>query len=411
MDAVIPVFLHANDPFAGEFPKFESVMDAARKATEVRQVQRVHIASDDAGVLSAAKNFSFNPIFIRRRECDPALPPFTKNILEELHVSGFNGEFMFVNFRNPLLTTGLLQEAVERFSSSPKDILLSAVQPKDHPCQARLAYDLPMIGRLMSFSDCCKPGEYRTVAFKGPSKLINGEMEAEGISTLTHLQDGYFYFKVSDSSFNDAKLLSAKCKFDLPLAGLSFDQNFLQSGFLFKTPEGNCRLAFNATEKLDEYCELILTTDDSIQFWVPNAQRSNGVVWFDFEPFSTAENINCNYRLVRPSEPPIEFDLNVSPLIEGAPWECELLTNRAVNLETMREISGRQDFPGIFEPDTSFCITGLLKFLENGLENADFEPYILETEESLTINSAFDVLRLNALKRATNLGDLSKKAA
>jgi len=105
------------------------------------------------------------------------------------------------------------------------------------------------------------------------------------------------------------------------------------------------------------------------------------------------------YSLLTPSVDDT-YDLQELFHTDNGQWT---ISSRPVNLETQKEITGRQDLPDVFEPDGTFCIMkkGVISSLDAEIAKGRVGGFVIQDTDALQISSWFDILRYTALSRAT----------
>ncbi len=469
MIAIIPIFLQNNETLWHSSEGQSLLRKFLQAVLDARLPREVIVSTNDASVLALAKSVGIDSCLIKTDPPDgssPLLPPGTDSSLQFLDRTGkINSENCLVlNFRNPNITSCLIDKAIERFKHSHAPAMMSIKKTIDHPCQLNAYYKISDVGIIHFIDDDASPAPYlqalwhdiqhhdnessrqqKMLGFFHNQRLDNlrltkpfvfdwesrGVDKKHGTGIYHRVYDGvrisyHPLEKIADLpektvgplwlydgqrtarvlfQIEDCDKLSAEAKKisqEFRLAGATFSHNPISLLMYRNTRKGNC-LLFLVSDRP--------TTNHSILRIVPTYKSGpdqSQALEYEIDDLSTPisfefkEGDVCGilYLLLQMSQEG-SYDF-----MEPFPADEKLWTNsiHKVNVKTGKKISGRQDFPDVFEPDGALCILkkNLTASLDKEIASGNVEGFVVDQAGSFQIDSEFDLLRYRAILRANN---------
>ena len=368
---------------------------------------------------------------------------------------------VLLNFRNPFLSNALLHAAIERFNNTGAHVMLSIRKCTDHPCQLASCRHIHQAGFIHIFENDAfnrqlieqlnqkhpslfQPNsQYRGYADLDSSIVSRPfpfDWEEVGIydkEPLSLFRRGYHprfpsYLKVDspeDEDIHDLATplyvyvnpLAARVIFDgitcqwirekrefyekrsLELIGadtyaisehifvLAQKDNRQVLGEIFSKGKPDrlvlgqaCHNGLQSSWELKDLVVDLVKGPSRLHPLCITIDKCGG---FYYALLGYAEDTTCDC---------CEFFSSIPRL-----WEMDYHKGIAVNLATRKPITGRQDFPEIYEPDGSFLfLNGISHFgmLQNKKNRSHICGYVLDEGESLSIESELDVVKYKAIQ-------------
>ena len=166
MIAVFPIWIEDEDPIWQAHAGRRVITQAVEAALHSQQIAEVFVLTNNLSVKELFGSFdvSTHLVDLQKDIEDPQiLPQGTADCLRYLNevLQIPQDDLMIVNFRNPLLTTYLIGEAVAQFMCSDGPALISVRESVDHPCQLKTYFDLIDLGMIHFFDDTQDVEPYR----------------------------------------------------------------------------------------------------------------------------------------------------------------------------------------------------------------------------------------------------------
>ncbi|MBN1843442.1 MAG: hypothetical protein JW883_14315 [Deltaproteobacteria bacterium] len=158
MITIIPVFFEDDqDVWCGA--EGEALMlKFFKSAANAREIKKVIILTNDNSICNLSKSLNIDSYLIdieAGTETSVLHPPGTYSsvsYLRETLKMDFEN-LMILNFRNPLITPVLIDEAINKFQLSKTAALISVKKSIDHPCQLNAYYKIVDIGFIHIFDN------------------------------------------------------------------------------------------------------------------------------------------------------------------------------------------------------------------------------------------------------------------
>ncbi|RLB83492.1 MAG: hypothetical protein DRH17_02440 [Deltaproteobacteria bacterium] len=434
---------------------FESVLNA-------RKIKKVIIFTNDNSICNLSKSLNIDSYMIdieTETEKSELLPLGTyssvRYLQEILKVDFWN--LMILNFRNPLITPDLIDEAISKFKLSKTPVLISVKKSIDHPVQLNAYYRIVDVGFIHIFDNdeaippylqilndhfsmkhtpnqrfnllykVTRPfyfdWEARGVQQKGESGMYIRTYEGLSIryipvdqisnDTFDEILRPLWIYDSPDKAriliqFNNhEKLYSEVSRVDknLRLAGSAFSDNFNHiSSLLFKDIKGvEYFFTFNPEDFSSSHSHVLRALPVG-----SSGPLEEGIIEIEADdfsepiPFQYEDKDICGivYSLLNVAQD------DTYDLCEPFPPDERLWTGstKKINVKTGKEIMGRQDFPDVFEPEGTFFImrADLISSFDREVSKGNADGLIMEETNSIQIKSRFDLLRYRAIIRASS---------
>ncbi|RJR51532.1 MAG: hypothetical protein C4576_03575 [Desulfobacteraceae bacterium] len=465
MLAIIPIFIEGNQDFWHSEEGERLLAKCFSSASDAREIDVPVVCTNDQRIfdLSVSLGMETRMLDISYAHCKHSvLPPGAReaaaNVLQQTVFA--SRDLIFLNFRNPGVTSCLLDEAIKTFKHSKRPALISVKESRDNPCQLSAYYKILEVGFLHILEDHF-PSLKGVSGFPDPGRVdlcltraFYFDWEAKGIGEADGLA-GY----VMDNQ--NGRYIPVQA----PQGRLSHDQ--YKSLWIREAPK-RARVLFALTDVLPG---LVGCPDDLkrvqapeglhslfIQAQRPGRPASSSALEIAGSPVSPTRLSPMLLRdnrggrhvlsfgsadpsprplLVRVLPVPLNDHLKMEAveftpgnLIDPIPIPLELkdlsgiaysvfevAVNESYDLSepfppkeelwtTQTEINGRQDFPAVYEPDGSFSIMGrsILPSLETEITQGRAHGFILKEEAAVQINSTFDMVRYAALQPGADDG-------
>ena len=147
MIALIPIFLRDDNPFWRSDDAKEILIKPLVASLRARRIHRTIVCSNDRAVLDSIKHLDLDTCLLEISEeltSSPILPAGSisalKRALEALELK-FT-DLLILSYKNPLITSDFIDQAVNQYRSSKSSLAISACKPTDHPCQLSTYYKI-----------------------------------------------------------------------------------------------------------------------------------------------------------------------------------------------------------------------------------------------------------------------------
>jgi len=460
MIAIIPIFFEGNREFWRRHEGESLLLKSVAAAANAREIKKLIIFSDDDLILDLAKSLNIDS-YIADIEADieksELLPVGTyasvRYLRERLKIDFEN--LMVLNFRNPLLTPDVIDEAIDKFKRSKIPVLISVKKSIDHPCQLNAYYQIADVGFIHIFDDDEAIPPYLQILNDHfpmkhtPNQRFNllykvtrpfyFDWEARGVQqkgkpgmyirTYEGLSIKYIPVdQISNDTFdeilrplwiydspdkariliqfnNHEKLYSEVSRVDknLRLAGSAFSDNLNHiSSLLFKDIKvAKYFFTFNPEDFSSSHSHVLRALP--VRSSGPLEEGIIEIETDDFSepiPFQYEDKDICGivYSLLKIAED------DTYDLCEPFPPDERLWAGsmQKINVRTGKEIMGRQDFPDVFEPEGTFFIMrkDLISSFDREVSEGNADGFIMKDTDSIQIKSEFDLLKYMAITRA-----------
>ncbi|MBW1741777.1 MAG: hypothetical protein JRJ42_11755 [Deltaproteobacteria bacterium] len=474
MIAIIPVFFEGDrELWCGAEGK-ALMLKSINSTTNVREIKKIIIFTNDNSIINLAESLGIDSYLIEidtEAETSELLPlgscSSVRYVKEALKIDFEN--LMILSFKNPLITSDLIDEAINKFKVSKTPALISVKKPIDHPCQLNAYYRILDLGFIHIFDEgelicsyipAIDSKHYRLTKpfyFDWKARGIQ-EKNVSGMYIRTYEDLSIKYIpveQVSDDTFeilfplwiyespNKARILFqfgdissplteegqgwgghspvtpfqqekknstsertlyravSKVDKDFQLAGAAFSDNFNYiSCFLFKDFQGSEYLLALNSENFSSHSfvlrilpirESVLAEEGTIEVEIDDISKP---ILFQYKHKDICGIV---YSLLNVAQD------DTYDLCEPFPPDERLWTGsmQKINVETGKEIMGRQDFPDVFEPEGTFFIMrkDLISSFDKEVLNGNTDGFIMEDTNSIQIKSGFDLLRYRAIIR------------
>jgi CMP-N-acetylneuraminic acid synthetase len=466
MKIIVPIFIQAENNIWRTKDGQALIEKVLKRIQDIKNIKKVITLTDDIAIHDLSKLLGIDSHLIelgRQIENSDFLPPSTHTAIQYLHETG-KAEFdslMVFNFRNPLITSHLLEDAINRFNHSNASVMTSVKKSKDHPVQLETYYNIIDMGLLHLFDDSCLDWRGQEIfgqpvvrkSFSELKKLNPGcdfyritkpfhfnwesrgiyEKDDSGIYFPGFKDGGIYYKSLSDTGnrrffddlthlwiyedtdvariivpFNIVERVSgnteAKFGESLILTGLSFaiGDSGISSAIFFDPKNEKVYLQFYEENFYHHSYVLkllpfglsgICRPEESIELRIEGAADP---ITFQMNCKDACVIVYCCLAEVNKSG---AYDLR-KPFPEVRRlWQVENATHRRINSSTGKDITGRQDFPDIFEPDKTFFMikSGLVSTFEREITAGNIEGFVIDSAYSINVESYMDWLCCNAI--------------
>jgi len=466
MIAVIPIFIEHWDRLWLTPKGLNLIHQTLQSVVNAQEIHKVFVLTNNNTILTLSKSLTTDTYFLdldSKYHNSSLLPIGTQQSLEYLQASvklEFDDLFI-LSFRNPLLTSDLIDEAKNEFRTSIYDTFISVKKITDHPCQLTANYKILDIGFIYLFDT-----EINIVPYLAPFKK-------------NILSRGKFHLHNNDNSINRSLKLSKPFFFDWESRGIQGkgssgiyirkcdnfsikyipveeNNNCLQESsnafWIYDCPD-QARILFNKNNhnhflkkpdifnKNDQPVGQAFTNDSNeipiLAYKDSNTNEYSLAINSDYFPFNNyflrlfpagdhcrVENSIFEFKINNLTKPitfrhdskdlygiiyvllkiaqdsPYEFS-EYFPSNENL-WSIDPSSGVKINRITGKEIMGRQDFPDVFEPEGSFIILkkDMLSSLTEETLKGNIGGFVIQEHMSIQIKSDFDLLRYKAFNRA-----------
>ena len=158
MIAVIPIFLEKNDELWRTAEGKTLIQNSFQSAVNASEIEKVVVFTNDSSIFNLSKPFDFYSYMIdidtetQQSELLPLGTYSSIKYLQETIKLNFE-ELMILSYRNPLITSDSIDEAVNKFMNSMAPALISVKKSIDHPCQLNAYYKTIDIDFIHMFDD------------------------------------------------------------------------------------------------------------------------------------------------------------------------------------------------------------------------------------------------------------------
>jgi CMP-N-acetylneuraminic acid synthetase len=467
MIAVMPIFFEKGSEFWNTIEGKALLQKSIDSGINAKGIEKLVIFSNSDGIRRITDSLGIDSytIDIEHEIEKPELLPFgTYSSLRYLQKT-IKLEFkdlIVLSYRNPLLTSDMIDEAIKKYSTSGKNALISVKQSVDHPCQLSSYYKTLNIGfiHLLDYDTDINPYLQilnNLISTKPYSYLRNQRnlsnqrwrltnpfhfnWEARGIQEKTgsgiyyRTNEDYQvkYVPVGNNLMNESNEIpsffwiyenhnTARVFLEITrdddafttvnrndmnhkLVGVGFSDMTI-STLLFSDDEGINKLFIldSADLPISSYFVRAIPVTLSTPLYSDIMETEGSDISKPFPLHELNKNISgIIYFLLIPAQDD-SYDLTECFNSINKLWSTNTATGARVNLLTGKNITGRQDFPDVFEPDGTFFILN-----ENSISLFDLEisrgnayGFIIEESESIQIDSNLDFLRYKAKQKATH---------
>ena len=458
MIAIIPIFFEGDQKFWLETELKGLLLKSATAAVKSGKIEDIFIFSNEQCVIELFQPLTKNTYLINIRS-DIERSYSSIEYLQKIIKTGFE-EIVILGFRNPLITTGLIDDAINKFKISRAPALISVKKSIDHPCQLNSYYRIMDVGLIHLFDESHAIASYIESLHKsfhlrllgGPHDYLNApdlsykitkpfyfNWKAKGVEEENELS--FYNLQVTDKleikynpvsqHFNDgldyitfplwiyegpntARIIMQINGYDhICIKGSRIDKNFNFAGA-------------QISDKCDHISSLLLRENESNRYVLyfnrndnvsgPSLFRafpvglsnlaSGDIIDVEISDFSEPISLQYENRDVYG----IVYSLlsiaenKTYDICEYFPDEQKLWTElgQKINVKTGKEIMGRQDFPDVLEPEGTFFIIkkDLISFFDREVINSNTDGFVMDDLSSIRIESYFDLLRYRAIIRA-----------
>ncbi|MDY7000430.1 MAG: hypothetical protein SVS15_01445, partial [Thermodesulfobacteriota bacterium] len=359
---------------------------------------------------------------------DPTLLPLKlfsdKKIVEKAMSLGLENIFL-LNLSPPAPDMDGISQAMKAYADSGAPALFSVRDCVDHPCQMKSYFNIVDVGMLhmvesdvpASFGSLKSEGSDQRLTkkfvFDWPPTVVEnavpGDLYAreykeravvcESVDRLSRNSDQrpLFVFEDRDTArilFPAHNLGGLENEFRL--AGVSFGPDFNVLMILFRDSGGNLFFRLDAARDneglLVRLCGEMGGSGSSLNLDIP---FRDGRAKLPGEFFQDGIH-GYTYVLLKESRNQV-YDIVETYSVDNGLWFTDKLTNKNINASSGKEITGRQDFPDIFEIDDSLCIfkTKDIHRLEEILNSGETLGYEFSAESSLLARGTPDFSRID----------------
>lgn len=470
MIAIIPIFLKNNDQIWRTPEGKELMLKSFMAPLESNELERLIVFTNTNSVIQLAKSLGIDSYLIDIDTEDnesELLPPgshVSVKYLQETINLDFE-ELIILSFRNPLITSALIDKAIKKYKISEVPALISVKKSIDHPCQLNAYYKIVDIGLIHIFEPDEAVAPYLQTLDNHISTKHQTNHHSENLTSLLSSPDlrltKSFYFDWKSRGIQEKGDSGIYCRIcdDLDVKYISIDQvynnTFKKISFPFwiyeshnmarvllqlDTPEklysqvngveNNLYLAgsaipddFNHAAALlfkninnSSECFLALNSNDStlhscqlkvlpVGLSGPVEEKIVEIGLDDFSkpiPLQFEGKDVCGF--IYWLLKPAQDDSY--DLMEPFPPDERLWTGSIpkINVKTGREIMGRQDFPDVFEPEESFFLMrkNLIPTFDREVLNGNADGFVMDETDLMKISSELDLLRYQVITRAND---------
>jgi len=450
MIALIPIFLDKSDEIYASTTGNKLIGLFLESAKRAKWIEKIVVVTNDESIhklLDKYRNETFLVEIRKKYEMDSAniLPWGTDSAIQYLKRTFVKNSYLTVlNFRNPLISSRILDDAMNQFFSSDRNLMLSVREIKDNPCQLFTYYKI-MDVRTIFLTDT----DVEKIRCYGKSTILLDKFDEKN-RLVTHP----FYFDWDSKKISQWSACGVyfrkTCVSEImyvPIESLT-DRNrrFCEDSifFIYDTNSSARLLSYSKTTELDfpqgEYSAAgIQLAENSTDFSIIKNEKDEHFIHVS-TPLELIENYILKIHKIYSSSKidVIENDLIInsgkhlykipgdmsdctglitSILTYSENDDCDLVEpfkqseklwdvdgqDRLINTKTGKMITGRQGFPETFEPDGSFFImsqeTGS-SFIPEGI-GKNSNAYVLKENESVQIRSRLEYMHYRAIQKAS----------
>lgn len=454
--ALIPIFLDKNNEFFTEPKGYELICLFLESVQNAKLIKRIVVVTNSEFIQKQLTNkfkaetfhIEICKIFTIERAgflpygSDLAIQYINKNALE-------NSNLIILSFRNPLITSRFIDDAINKFFRTDRKTLISVKEIIDNPCQLASYYKLIDINLIF------------LVDTKADKKLSSGTLETffNKIDGKNILITRPFYFDWDSKKISGRSLCNIYCREPgiseikyVPIEVLINDEKQLCENyalFIYET-RFSARLLSYSKQKIAKsqhsgvysVAGISLSEDINAHFSIVRDENKKYFIHIN-KPIHDRETYLLKiYKITQLSQNDIpflfEFVIESGNFLYEIPVDlhdfsglsCSLFRytendfvdliepfkstkslwvddgpNILINTKTGKKITGRQGFPEVFEPDGSFCIIKIeeSKSFINSSFHKILNGYVLKENQSIQIQSELEYMHYRAVLRAKHL--------
>lgn len=372
------------------------------------------VATDDAVVADLAQTLDLPVLPVEEDAVSTAWPPGTQDAVKQVRASE-DGPLLILDFRNPLLRSDHVVQAVASFRESGDPVLASVVKIRDLPCQFKLCLDLAQTVAINPLDpDFTPPSPYQSL---NATRAIPMAWEGANVTKNNYYvrEAGVFgsRYKPDDGQRDEPD--TPVWLFENPGNGrIVFRREHDSTGYVW--PQGfpvfDCR---GPSLKDGRYTlKFIRRLNDSRRYYFKlSLIRETGAVSLKGmgellgpdrrELTLRFDDLGAYCILVHIYE---VVDRGIYELQEPfCPSEADWAFDsrlRGKNLVTGKSIQGRQEVSETYDLDSSIVILAPGADLPTRAETllaTGFRPFVLDSAESVHLHSRLDFVRYKAKKR------------
>lgn len=311
-------------------------------------------------------------------------------------------------FRNQLLTSDVLDSAVEAFASAGRQSLVSVRPVVDHPCQCRGLYhavgdvlclfpEQPLVPEVLARPAVAgEPRGGLSRCFALDFAQVGGLYASPGLVET----DAGAQVELSPSELAGAARACAAVQGKRIAAVEHLPEEQGQCAVVLEDEDGRLRLVLPSPAGESSFGvvqgALLYASQAASHFSLPFSAPAGP--WLQLElpaPSPGANPVGLYAAVLQPLMESGAYDIGLPCPLGGELWTHNE-KGAAVNLRTGREIMGRQDFPGVFEADRSLAVFSPAAVHDAGAALHDLTLFELDRDGSVHIESELDVLRFRA---------------
>lgn len=448
MIALIPIFVDKGDEVYTETIGHELICLFLESVKTAKLIEKIIVITNDKfihALLDKYRNDTFLVDICKETEMNSngTLPRgFNSSIqfIEKNSVKDSN--LMVLSFRNPLITSKILDDAVSQFFNSDRNLLLSVKESIDNPCQLSTYYKV-IDTNVIFLMDT----EVDKIPYYDKIKIIFDKLDERDVQ-LTHP----FYFDWDSKNLSDQSKCGVYCRqpgaskisyvpieslagrdkriygdydliiyerkssarllsrsktsvvnfqqdSDYSIAGISLPEKINSNFSVIKNKDNKYFICLSTPLKYNETyilkihriihssqidaisTDLIIDSRNHLYEIPGDLHNSTGIIC---SILRYSEDDDCD--LVEPFKPTKKL------------WDVDA-QNTLINSKTGKTITGRQGFPEVFEPEGSFFIMKQeeSKNFIRGIINKNSNAYVMKDNESVQIQSKLGYMHYRAV--------------
>lgn len=436
----MPVFIEEGMEYWLTAKGQEIIIKSLNTALQVSRAEKVIVFTNHEAVVRLAKSIGVETCLTDLCDGDRKSEFFFRgtqssiDYLEKINGRGFD-TLCVLNFRNPFISKGFLDDAIEKFSRSDAPVLLSVKEPTDHPCQLSSFYKILDIGIIYFFDerklirryirnsedhnymitrpfffDWSERGVFQTnhplyrIRINEQSKIEyipqkNSKNLGDEMWAPLWIYENHTTARVLINMGRGVKdVLHHYLPEGAEAIGAAFNGNGRQVDALVVDDAGKGRtnllfhmahyprpphvvkyLCVNNGGTLSNSAEVSMSRNGIID--IPMSQSLEDVSVIIYSILHVAENGSFDIK---------EFFPALYTL-----WEVDKITGKRVNTKTGKTINGRQDFPEVFEADGSFVIfdNASISSIDEEVSLGNVEGVLIDEKMSICNMTGFDLFR------------------
>lgn len=433
MLVIIPIFFKPHEDFNDTFPLIERLL---AEVNLCYSFSGVAVYSNDQAVITMAEQHGLTAYHIA---CDTQderkfLPFGSLSAMRSLneHAQWPRQNCLFINFRNSVVDAAFLGRVLTQFESCKKTALISVKKASDNPCQLKSYYSIESVGYIHLFEHDTPFGNQlpavpipKILETTRPFYFDWGRQEISQGKTLT------FYKRQLCGSrlvFKEIEISSMMTLDNFPVwiyegprkARLIYlpatSACNKTSGYIGTDPVGSTLpdihgQIFISVHHGENSSPYLFSLHNAISFdssyvlhivaiGVDGAKKA--IVERRINDLPVPVRLSCKqtdlsgfiYMLLRIATHDT-YDASISfPSLPNL-WRVDSRKEKIINAKTGNVVSGRQDFPDVYEPDGTCCVVHPDSFaqLDHLVRNGSVAGLILATHEAMPVNFKADYLR------------------